>query len=166
MPENNLHFEKLEKASKRKKVLYRWILFTVLGVFALYYIMPLYVMVVTSLKTMEEIRIGNIFYPPKTLNFEAWLEAWRGQLINTTSGLKVDAGNVYLKNYFWNSVKMVVPAVVISTILGAINGYALTKWRFKYDNIIFLLFLFGTFIPYQAILLPMARTLGIIGLSN
>lgn len=61
---------------------------------------------------------------------------------------------------------MVVPAVVISTFLGAINGYILTKWRFKGDNIIFLLFLFGCFIPYQAILLPMARTLGALGISN
>ena len=61
---------------------------------------------------------------------------------------------------------MVVQAVVISTFLGAINGYILTKWRFKGDNIIFLLFLFGCFIPYQAILLPMARTLGALGISN
>ena len=61
---------------------------------------------------------------------------------------------------------MVVPAVVISTFLGAINGYILTKWRFKGDNIIFLLFLFGCFIPYQAILLPMARTLGALWISN
>ena len=166
MAKDNLNFEQLEKASKKKKIIYRWILFLILGIFALYYITPLYVMVVTSLKTMEEIRLGNLFSLPKTLNFESWLEAWRGQLVNTTSGLKVDAGNVYLKNYFWNSVKMVVPAVLVSTILGALNGYALTKWRFKYDNVIFLLFLFGTFIPYQAILLPMARTLGILGISN
>ena len=63
----------------------------------------------------------------------------------------ISAGDVFLKTYFWNSVKLVVPAVIISTILGAINGYALTKWRFKGDSYIFLLFLFGTFIPYQAI---------------
>jgi|TARA_B110000879_G_scaffold47881_1_gene67431 glucose/mannose transport system permease protein len=123
-------------------------------------------MIATSLKTMEEIRIGNLFSLPGGLNFDSWVIAWQGQTFNSTSGLKMDAGNVYLKNYFWNSTKMVVPAVLISTIFGALNGYALTKWRFKYDNIIFLLFLFGTFIPYQAILLPMARTLGVLGLSN
>ena len=156
----------LEQKSGKNKIIFRWILFIILGIFALYYITPLYVMIVTSFKTMDEIRQGNIFYLPDTLYFEPWLEAWRGQLVNTTSGLAVDAGNVYLKTYFWNSVKLVIPAVLISTLLGAINGYALTKWRFKGDSWIFLLFLFGTFIPYQAILLPMSRTLGAMGISN
>ena len=156
----------LEQKSGKNKIIFRWILFIILGIFALYYITPLYVMIVTSFKTMDEIRQGNIFYLPDTLYFEPWLEAWRGQLVNTTSGLAVDAGNVYLKTYFWNSVKLVIPAVLISTLLGAINGYALTKWRFKGDSWIFLLFLFGTFSPYQAILLPMSRTLGAMGISN
>ena len=156
----------LEQKSGKNKIIFRWILFIILGIFALSYITPLYVMIVTSFKTMDEIRQGNIFYLPDTLYFEPWLEAWRGQLVNTTSGLAVDAGNVYLKTYFWNSVKLVIPAVLISTLLGAINGYALTKWRFKGDSWIFLLFLFGTFIPYQAILLPMSRTLGAMGISN
>ena len=166
MEKNNLKLIELERSSKKKKTIYRWILFSILGIFAIFYIAPLYVMIATSLKTMEEIRIGNLFSLPGSLNFDSWVIAWQGQTFNSTSGLKMDAGNVYLKNYFWNSTKMVVPAVLISTIFGALNGYALTKWRFKYDNIIFLLFLFGTFIPYQAILLPMARTLGVLGLSN
>ena len=166
MEKDNLKLIDLEKSSKKKKTIYRWILFSILGIFAIFYIAPLYVMIATSLKTMEEIRIGNLFSLPGSLNFDSWVIAWQGQTFNSTSGLKMDVGNVYLKNYFWNSTKMVVPAVLISTIFGALNGYALTKWRFKYDNIIFLLFLFGTFIPYQAILLPMARTLGVLGLSN
>ena len=166
MEKSNFKLKELEKSSKIKRIFYRWILFIILGVFAIYYISPLYVMLVTSFKSIEEIRQGNLFSLPSSLNFDAWIIAWQGQTFNETSGLKMDAGNVFLKNYFWNSMKMVVPAVLISTILGALNGYALTKWRFKYDNIIFLLFLFGTFIPYQAILLPMARTLGILGLSN
>ena len=166
MEKDNLNLRDIERSSKIKKMFYRWILFIILGIFAIYYISPLYVMVATSLKSMEEIRQGNLFSLPSTLNLEAWIIAWQGQTFNETSGLKMDAGNVFLKNYFWNSMKMVVPAVIISTIFGALNGYALTKWRFKYDNLIFLFFLFGTFIPYQAILLPMARTLGLIGLSN
>ena len=166
MEKNNLKLIELERSSKKKKTIYRWILFSILGIFAIFYIAPLYVMIATSLKTMEEIRVGNLFSLPGGLNFNSWVIAWQGQTLNSTSGLKMDAGNVFLKNYFWNSTKMVVPAVLISTIFGALNGYALTKWRFKYDNIIFLLFLFGTFIPYQAILLPMARTLGVLGLSN
>jgi glucose/mannose transport system permease protein len=166
MEKDNLKLVELERSSKKKKIIYRWILFLILGIFAIFYIAPLYVMIATSLKTMEEIRLGNLFSLPVGFNFDSWVIAWQGQTTNTTSGLKMDAGNVYLKNYFWNSTKMVIPAVLISTIFGALNGYALTKWRFKYDNIIFLLFLFGTFIPYQAILLPMARTLGVLGLSN
>ncbi len=166
MEKDNLNLSDIERSSKIKKMFYRWILFIILGIFAIYYISPLYVMFVTSFKSMEEIRQGNLFSLPNTLNLEAWIIAWQGQTFNETSGLKMDAGNVFLKNYFWNSMKMVVPAVIISTIFGALNGYALTKWRFKYDNLIFLFFLFGTFIPYQAILLPMARTLGLIGLSN
>jgi glucose/mannose transport system permease protein len=115
-------------------------------------------MIVTSFKTMEEIRQGNLFSLPGSMNLTSWDVAWNGQ--------GFAAGDVFLKTYFWNSVKLVFPAVIISTILGAINGYALTKWRFKGDSYIFLLFLFGTFIPYQAILLPMSRTLGFMGISN
>ena len=118
----------------------------------------MYVMIVTSFKSMEEIRKGNLMMLPKEFLLDAWKIAWGGR--------GYDAGDVFLRPFFWNSAKMVVPAVVISTFLGAINGYILTKWRFKGDNIIFLLFLFGCFIPYQAILLPMARTLGALGISN
>ena len=96
---------------------------------------------------------------PREIIFDSWKTAWSGR-----GG--IDAGNVFLRPFFWNSLKMVVPAVMISTFLGALNGYALTKWRFKGDNLIFLLFLFGCFIPYQAILLPMSRTLGFLGMSN
>ena len=107
---------------------------------------------------MEEIRKGNLMMLPNEFLLDAWKIAWGGR--------GYEAGDVFLRPFFWNSTKMVVPAVVISTFLGAINGYILTKWRFKGDNFIFLLFLFGCFIPYQAILLPMARTLGALGISN
>ncbi len=141
-----------------RKLVYRWLLFLILGLFAAYYLVPMYVMVVTSLKSMEEIRQGNLLTLPGEFLFDAWAVAWNGR--------GYEAGDVYLRPFFWNSVKMVVPAVIISTFFGALNGYALTKWRFKGDNIVFLLFLFGCFIPYQAILLPMARTLGLLGVSN
>ena len=107
---------------------------------------------------MEEIRQGNLMTLPREIMFDSWKTAW--------SGRGYAAGDVFLRPFFWNSIKMVVPAVAISTFFGALNGYALTKWRFKGDNILFLLFLFGCFIPYQAILLPMARTLGLLGISN
>jgi len=150
--------EAKERSALRKKAFYRWLLFLILGIFALYYLAPMYVMIVTSLKSMEEIRQGNLMTLPGEFLLDAWKIAW--------SGRGYEAGDVFLRPFFWNSTKMVLPSVVISTFLGAINGYIFTKWRFKGDNIIFLLFLFGCFIPYQAILLPMARTLGVLGISN
>ena len=158
MPAVDLQIESLERSASRKRTFYRWLLFLVLGLFALYYLAPLYVMIVTSLKSMEEIRQGNLMTLPGEFLLDAWKIAW--------SGRGYTAGDVFLRPFFWNSTKMVIPAVVISTFLGALNGYVLTKWRFRGDNLIFLLFLFGCFIPYQAILLPMARTLGILGISN
>ncbi len=158
MPAVDLQMEALERSASRRRTFYRWLLFLILGVFAIYYLAPMYVMIVTSFKSMEEIRKGNLMMLPKEFLLDAWKIAWGGR--------GYDAGDVFLRPFFWNSMKMVVPAVVISTFLGAINGYILTKWRFKGDNIIFLLFLFGCFIPYQAILLPMARTLGALGISN
>ena len=158
MPTVDLQIESLERSASRKRIFYRWLLFLVLGLFALYYLAPLYVMIVTSLKSMEEIRQGNLMTLPEEFLLDAWKIAW--------SGRGYTAGDVFLRPFFWNSTKMVIPAVVISTFLGALNGYVLTKWRFRGDNLIFLLFLFGCFIPYQAILLPMARTLGILGISN
>ena len=158
MPAVDLQMEALERSASRRRTFYRWLLFLILGVFAIYYLAPMYVMIVTSFKSMEEIRKGNLMMLPKEFLLDAWKIAWGGR--------GYDAGDVFLRPFFWNSTKMVVPAVVISTFLGAINGYILTKWRFRGDNIIFLLFLFGCFIPYQAILLPMARTLGALGISN
>ncbi|MBS1256875.1 MAG: L-arabinose transport system permease protein AraQ [Deltaproteobacteria bacterium] len=148
----------LERSTSHKRTFYRWLLFLILGVFGIYYLTPMYVMIITSLKSMEEIRQGNLMTLPKEIIFDAWKIAW--------SGRGYDAGDVFLRPFFWNSTKMVIPAVFLSTFLGALNGYALTKWRFKGDNMVFLLFLFGCFIPYQAILLPMARTLGMLGISN
>jgi glucose/mannose transport system permease protein len=151
MTENN--YRELENKSKSKKTIYRWILFSILGVFALYYITPLYVMLVTSFKTMEEIRQGNLFSLPSSLNLESWDVAWNGQGFS--------AGDVFLKTYFWNSVKLVVPAVIISTIIGAINGYALTKWRFKGDSYIFLLFLFWNFYTLSSNLITNVKNIRI-----
>lgn len=133
-------------------------LFTVLVVFALYYLLPLLVMVITSVKSPEEIRTGTLLSLPVDVSADAWSYAW--------SNACIGANCQGLAPYFWNSVVIVVPAVFISTMLGALNGYALTKWRFRRANLIFALILFGSFIPYQAILLPMAQTLGVLGLAG
>ena len=151
-------YKRLEDRSKITNLLLRWFLYFILILFASYFIFPLYVMLVTAFKTMPEIRQGNLLTWPSQLNFESWKVAWGGR--------GYGAGDTYLRPYFWNSIKMVVPAVFFSTFIGAMSGYVLTKWRFKGDKWVFLFLLFGCFIPYQAILLPMARTLGVLGISN
>lgn len=138
--------------------LMRGVLFLVLALFCVYYLLPLVVMISTSLKSLAEIREGTLLALPREVTFDAWAKAWSSACV----GVRCDG----LKPYVWNSVLMAVPAVLISTILGALNGYALTKWRFPGADIIFALMLFGAFIPFQVILLPMARTLGQLGLAG
>ena len=126
--------------------------------FALFYLLPFFIMLVNSLKPLSEITEGNMIALPKVWTIQPWLDAW------STAQIGVEPTG--LKPYFWNSIKMVVPAVAISTILGALNGYVLTKWRFRYDTILFGLMLFACFIPFQIVLIPMARILGLTGLAG
>lgn len=133
-------------------------LYLLLLVFALYYLLPLLVMVATSLKSLEEIRGGSLVSPPRSITFDPWFRAWGSACV----GVKCEG----LRPYFVNSLLMVVPAVAISTAFGALNGYALTKWRFAGADTLFALMLFGCFIPFQVILLPMARMLGLMGLAG
>lgn len=136
----------------------RAVLYALLVVFAVYYLMPLFVMVTTSLKTLDDIRAGNLIALPQEISFAAWFKAWGTACIGVEcTGLK---GN------FLNSVSFVVPAVLISTLVGAFNGYILTMWRFRGSDILFTLLLLGCFIPFQVILLPMAQTLGYLGIAN
>lgn len=133
----------------------RIVIYGLLALFALFYLMPLFVMLVTSFKTMDEIQNGNMLALPQAPTFGPWIRAWS----EVCSGLTC----VGMKGYFWNSIKMVVPAVIISTLLGALNGYVLTKWRFRGATLVFGLMLFACFIPFQSVLLPMATILGSLG---
>ena len=141
-----------------KQLVLRWLLYLLLCTFALYYMMPLFVMITTSLKNLEEIRTGSLMSLPREITFSAWSTAWS----TACTGIQCEG----LRPYFWNSVLLAVPAVVISTIIGAINGYVVAQWRFKLSNILFALMLFGCFIPFQVVLLPMARVLGMTGLAG
>jgi len=145
-------------ARATRMTLGRWLLFIILGLFVFYFLTPLYVMIITSLKTLDDIRLGGLMNPPSQITFEPWIKAWNGACV----GIQCEG----LRGYFWNSVKIAVPAVFISTLLGAINGYVLTKWRFCGANVIFALMLFGCFIPFQVVLMPMARMLGLLGLAG
>jgi glucose/mannose transport system permease protein len=136
----------------------RVVIYATLGVFALFYLLPLFVMIVTSLKSLDEIHSGTMLSLPVQPTFEAWAKAWSG----ACSGLSCNG----VKGYFINSIRMVVPAVAISALLGAFNGYVLTKWRFPGHRWVFGLMLFGCFIPFQVVLVPTARLLGALGIAN
>ena len=136
----------------------RFGLFVLLGLFALFYLMPLFVMLTTSLKSLEEIRTGSLIALPREVTFEPWKTAWSG----ACTGIQCEG----LRPFFWNSVMLAVPSVLISTLLGAMNGYVIAQWKFRGANLVFSLMLFGCFIPYQVVLLPMARMLGLMGIAG
>ena len=121
-------------------------LFSVLFVASIYYLLPLYVMIVTSLKGMPEIRLGNVFAPPVEITFEPWVKAWS----QACTGINCDG----LSRGFMNSIQILVPSVVISIAIASINGYALANWRFKGSEVFFTILIFGAFIPYQVMIYP------------
>ena len=133
-------------------------IYSVLFVAPVYYLLPLYVMIVTSLKGMPEIRMGNIFAPPVEITFEPWVTAWS----SACTGLYCEG----ISAGFWNSVKITVPSVIVSIAIASVNGYALANWKFKGSELFFGALLFGAFIPYQVMLYPLVivtRELGIFG---
>ncbi|MBD9677305.1 carbohydrate ABC transporter permease [Pseudomonas sp. PDM18] len=121
---------------------------TLWGAVALY-VIPLLVMLLTSFKSPEDIRNSNLLALPDVFTAIGWVKAWGA-----------------VGDYFWNSVKITVPGVLISTFIGAMNGYVLSMWRFRGSQLFFGALLFGCFLPFQVILLPMSFTLGKLGLAN
>jgi glucose/mannose transport system permease protein len=136
----------------------RWGLYAILAVFAVYFLLPLFVMLITSVKSLDEIRGGSLLSLPREATLQPWRTAWSG----ACSGIQCEG----LRPYFWNSVLLAVPAVAISTLIGALNGYVFAQWRFRGADILFGLLLFGCFIPFQVVLLPMAQMLGVLNLAG
>jgi glucose/mannose transport system permease protein len=132
------------------------IVYGTLTIIAAYYLLPLYVMIITSLKTMPEIRQGNVFALPTAPTFEPWVKAWA----EACTGLNCDG----LSRGFWNSVQILVPSVILSIAVASVNGYALAFWKFKGADIFFTILIFGAFIPYQVMLYPVVIVLREIGL--
>ena len=122
-------------------------------VMALFFLVPLWVMVVTSLKTLPEIRLAQVFSWPQDLTFEPWLKAW------DTACTGRDCNG--LKPGFWNSVKITALSVPVSIFIAALNGYALSFWKYKGSELLFGILIFGAFVPYQVVIYPL-----IIGLSK
>src|SRR5882672_3097348 len=136
----------------------RILLYLVLAVLAFTFLMPVYVMVVNSVKPLDEIRSGNLMALPTDWTFEPWLTAW--------STAQIGVQPTGLRPYFINSFLLVIPAVAISTFVGAVNGYILTQFKFRGSNLLFAAMLFSVFIPFQIVLIPMAKTLGVLGLAG
>lgn len=144
--------------NENKHTFGRIFVYAVLILTAIYYLLPLIVMILTSVKSMDDIRAGNLISLPKEWVLDAWQKAWG----SACTGVKCEG----VKGYFWNSFMITVPAVLISTFLGALNGYVLTKWKFKGSDLFFGLLLFGCFLPFQVVILPMSQVLGKLGLAN
>lgn len=139
----------------------RLALYGLLGIAALMILAPVFIMVSTSLKPMDEIRDGSIFALPVEPSFDAWREAWSGDCSQTAGG---NCGG--LSSSFLTSVKIVIPALFLSVGLGAVTGYALAAWKIRGANLMFAALLVGMFIPPQVTLYPliiMVRELGIFG---
>lgn len=141
-----------------RNLLHRLLLWAVLLAFAAYFLLPLYVMVSTSLKDMDQLRDGHLLSLPTSPSLAAWAKAW------SSACTGVDCGG--LKPFFMNSVLMVVPVVLVSTAIGALNGYVLSKWRFPGSETMFAFLLFGVFMPMQVVLLPMSQVLGWLGIAS
>ncbi|MEE4150051.1 carbohydrate ABC transporter permease [Pseudomonas viridiflava] len=127
----------------------RVVIHAVLLLACLIYLVPLVVMLFTSFKTPEDIGTGNLLSWPRVVTVIGWVKAWD-----------------IVDGYFWNSLRITVPAVIISTAIGALNGYVLSMWKFRGSQLFFGLLLFGCFLPFQTVLLPASFTLGKMGLAN
>jgi glucose/mannose transport system permease protein len=133
-------------------------LYGTLIVVSMYYLLPLYVMIVTSLQGMPEIRMGNVFGPPMEITFEPWVKAWS----EACTGINCDG----LSRGFGNSVRILIPSVLLSIMIASVNGYALSNWKFKGSETFFTILIIGAFIPYQTMLYPiviMLREIGLMG---
>lgn len=155
----NQHKRETTPSNRLKTVLLpRVLLYGILALFCLYYLLPLYIMVINSLKPLSEITSGGMMALPDVWTSSAWRSAW--------SEAQIGIDPTGLKPYFINSIAMSVPAVIIATLLGALNGYILTKWAFRGATLVFGAILFGCFIPFQAVLIPMARMLGLLDVAG
>jgi glucose/mannose transport system permease protein len=128
----------------------RILIYVVLIAFAAFYLMPIYVLLVTGLKSFTEISLDRMWTLPQSFSLESFRDAWFGNETTAIPGLS---------NNFFNSVQLTIPATLISAILGSMNGYVLAKWKFRGSEVLFPAILFGMFIPYQAVLIPLVQTL-------
>lgn len=144
--------------TRRSNLLRQWprlAIYLFLILFAIFYLLPIYVLLITGMKSFAEVNLYKMWDLPVTFSLDSFAKAWFGSEAEGFRGL---SGN------FWNSVQLAVSATILSALLGSMNGYVLSKWKFRGSNTLFMLLLFGMFIPYQSILIPLVRVLQQIGL--
>jgi len=124
------------------------LIYVILIAFALFYLMPVYVLVITGMKSFAEVSLYHMWDPPSGIHFDSFRKAWLGGF-----------GFEGISRNFFNSVYITVPATLLSALLGSLNGYILSKWKFRGSDVLFTLLLFGMFIPYQSILIPLVQVL-------
>ncbi|MBI9047166.1 MAG: carbohydrate ABC transporter permease [Anaerolineaceae bacterium] len=125
----------------------RTLIYAILVFFVLLFLLPAYMLIITSLKSPDQINLTNTWNLPSPWYFHSFVEAWE-----------------QFKPNILNSINLVIPSTLISSLLGSLNGYVLSKWKFKGSDILFQLMLFGMFIPYQSILIPLFQFLNDLGL--
>src|SRR5215213_4368910 len=130
-------------------------IYAVLVIFALFYLMPVYVLLVTGLKSFTEVTLDRMWALPEAFSLDSFVDAWLGNQQSAIPGIA--------KN-FSNTILLTVPATIVSAILGSVNGYVLSKGKFRGADVLFPVLLFGMFIPYQAVLIPLVQTMQAIGL--
>ncbi len=143
-------------AATRRRSQRRWhwtriLLYAILILFAIWYLMPIYILLMASFKSQAEaLQIQNMWLPPRVIGFKSFQIAWFGST-EPPATLGLEQG-------FYNSLQLVIPATIISCFIGSINGYVLSKWKFRGADFLFTLMLFGMFLPYQSILIPLVVT--------
>ena len=142
----------------RRHFIARFVIYALLVVFMLIYVIPLVIVVMNSFREHVDIARTGLIALPQSFRLDAWGQAWDSYCIGGACN--------GMKQYFFNSLWMTIPATIISTALGAINGYILSKWRFPGSEILFTCMLLGVFMPGQIALMPWAFILGNLGLSN
>ncbi|MEO7911565.1 MAG: carbohydrate ABC transporter permease [Roseiflexaceae bacterium] len=128
----------------------RVLLYLLMSILAVFFLLPVYLLLITAVKSFDQVSLSRMWDLPTSFSLESFSRAWNGNPREGVTGLS---------GSFLNSIYMVIPATVISCVLGSLNGYVLSKWRFPGSETLFTLILFGMFIPYQSILVPLVQTL-------
>lgn len=133
----------------------RILVYVTLVLAAAAFLLPVYLLLITGMKSFAEVSLATMWNLPSGIHFDSFQKAWFGQ---------ESAGIRGLNSNFWNSILLAIPATIGSALLGSVNGYVLSKWKFRGADLLFTLMLFGMFIPYQSILIPLVQALQRMGL--